>query len=278
MNSLFNSRLRGLSSSLLRSKGLPILPLSFEKILTGSFSQKCSFSSSFEQQSNNNSLSTIPNIVTIGNNVKVEIPSNLSIIDPSVFIPPEINKWDKVENQFLLLNVPSFIEVKSLLPSGSSSPGDRTPLLKTIFEQPIRQDIVHELIRFIRNKRRQPKKTKRIGEIRGSNKKPIPQKKMGRSQVGNKRNSSWRGGMKAHGPVIRDYSIGMNKKARALGMMITLAARYREGNLIIFDKLATPVSAVCGVSLSFPCFSFAFLSFTLSLSLLVFSLFLFFRC
>lgn len=56
-------------------------------------------------------------------------------------------------------------------------------------------------------------------------------------QVGNKRNSAWRGGQKAHGPVIRDYSIDLNRKYRAMGMMIVLAAKFREGNLIVFNKL-----------------------------------------
>ena len=42
--------------------------------------------------------------------------------------------------------------------------------------------------------------------------------------------------MKAHGPKLRDYSISMPKKVRALGMMIVLAAKFREGNLIILDN------------------------------------------
>ena len=43
---------------------------------------------------------------------------------------------------------------------------------KEIFEVPIRKDIVHEVIRYFRAKRRQPHKTKRMSELRGSNKKP----------------------------------------------------------------------------------------------------------
>lgn len=106
-----------------------------------------------------------------------------------------------------------------------------------IFKVAIRKDIVHEVIRYQRAKIRQPKKTKRMGELRGSKKKPRPQKGQGYSQVGNRRNSAWRGGQKAHGPRLRDYSIGCNKKFRAIGMMIALAAKYREGNLIVFDNL-----------------------------------------
>jgi large subunit ribosomal protein L4 len=73
------------------------------------------------------------------------------------------------------------------------------------------------------------------------NKKPRPQKGGGQSQVGHKRNSVWRGGQKAFGPVIRDFSIGLNKKTRALGVMITLAAKLPENNLIIIDQLTCQV-------------------------------------
>lgn len=76
-----------------------------------------------------------------------------------------------------------------------------------------------------------------MSEISGSNKKPRPQKGGGASQVGHRRNSVWRGGQKAHGPVLRDYSIGLNRKYRAMGMMVALAAKYREGNLVVFDKI-----------------------------------------
>eukprot|EP01035_Chromulina_nebulosa_P018980 gene18980-24792_t len=84
---------------------------------------------------------------------------------------------------------------------------------------------------------RQPYKTKRKSEIRGSNKKPHPQKGQGRAQAGHKRNAIWRGGHKAHGPVIRDFSIGMTRKQRAMAMMIAIAAKYLEGNLIIVDAM-----------------------------------------
>lgn len=109
-------------------------------------------------------------------------------------------------------------------------------LNKTIFEIPLRKDIILNTVRYIRNLKRQPKKTKRIGDIRGSGKKPHPQKGQGFSQSGQKRNPSRRGGMKAHGPVLRDYSIKINKKVRAKAYMMVLAAKLREGNLVVVDN------------------------------------------
>lgn len=38
--------------------------------------------------------------------------------------------------------------------------------------------------------------------------------------------------------MLRDFSIDTPRKQRALGMMIALASKLQEGNLIIFDKLS----------------------------------------
>jgi 50S ribosomal protein L4 len=140
------------------------------------------------------------------------------------------------------LDIPPSIAVTVFSAPGKNSESP-AKLDGTIFSVALRKDIVHEVIRYQRHKARQPKKTKRMSEISGSNKKPWPQKGQGRSQVGHKRNSVWRGGQKAHGPVIRDYSISLNRKYRAMGMMIALAAKQREGNLIVFDKIACEVSS-----------------------------------
>jgi ribosomal protein L4 len=40
---------------------------------------------------------------------------------------------------------------------------------------------------------------------------------------------------------LRDYSIGLNRKVRALGLMISLAAKFREGNMVVLDKLECEV-------------------------------------
>ena len=41
--------------------------------------------------------------------------------------------------------------------------------------------------------------------------------------------------------MVRDFSINLNRKYRAMGMMIALAAKQREGNLHIFDELSCEV-------------------------------------
>jgi large subunit ribosomal protein L4 len=181
-------------------------------------------------------LEYAPFVVKVGDET-ISIPPNLQLADVQVLKKPE-KPVNKISMSFPLLKVPETIDVKSWTPGGEIT---TIPLDKTVFGVGIRPDIVHDLVCWVRNRQRQPKRTKRIGDLRGSNKKPRPQKKTGASQVGHRRNSAWRGGQKAHGPVLRDYSTGMPKKARALGLMMCLAAKHREGNLHIFDKLTAEV-------------------------------------
>ncbi len=165
---------------------------------------------------------------------------NLVVANLKIFDPLPVPKMSEEHYYFPVTNVPKDIEVRKF---SSDIREFAEPILldKKIFEVAIRRDIINDCIRYIRHKRRQPKKTKRIGELRGSSAKPYAQKGGGRSQAGHKRNSSWVGGEKAHGPRLRDYSISVNRKVRALGGMMALSAKQREGNLIIFDELKLSV-------------------------------------
>jgi large subunit ribosomal protein L4 len=181
-----------------------------------------------------------------------DLPSNLNVDDVSVLkrvlepLPEPL--VDPIELSFGTLDIPNAVAVRSFrspgeaqMVRGAADSDDDTEgclLDSRIFGVPIRKDIVHEVIRYMRAKVRQPQKTKRIWEVSGSKKKPRPQKGQGKSQVGNKRNSAWVGGFKAHGPVLRDFSFNLNRKYRALGLMIALAAKLREGNLHVFDSLS----------------------------------------
>ena len=164
------------------------------------------------------------------------IPSNLILAQPEVLNKPVKKNIIQQEYFFPLLNPPETMVVHSFQNPGKLS-DSVAKLSKIIFGVAIRKDIVLEVIRYQRNKKRQPQKTKGISDISGSNKKPHPQKGQGRAQVGNKRNSIWRGGQKVHGrKVEQNYKIELNRKFRAKGMMIAIAAKFREGNLHVFDN------------------------------------------
>lgn len=62
--------------------------------------------------------------------------------------------------------------------------------------------------------------TKRIAEVSGSGRKVRAQKGGGVARAGHSRPPHWRGGAKAHGPRMRDFSFKLNKKFIKLGLRV----------------------------------------------------------
>jgi large subunit ribosomal protein L4 len=169
------------------------------------------------------------------------LPPNLILADISILTPPKPSIAAPMDYMFPRNDIPSQIEVRCF--SKPSEPSTTTAILhKKVFGVAIRTDIVAQVVRYQRAKIRQPHKTKTVDEIRGSTRKLWQQKGTGRARVSLNRASGRKGGAKAHGPVLRDFSFSLNRKFRALAMMIAIAAKQREGNLIIFDKIACDVS------------------------------------
>jgi hypothetical protein len=173
------------------------------------------------------------------------LPSNLKLADIKVFDPPAPALIKNVEFYFPLKgkDVPKTIQVLKF-----NSPGDNShpevPIDPKIFGVAIRKDIVAQVIRYQRAKIRQPQKTKRVGEVSGSGRKLYQQKGTGRARAHYSRASTRRGGGKAHGPVLRDFSFSLNRKLRAMAMMIAIAAKHREGNLVVFDNFNCEVRII----------------------------------
>lgn len=172
------------------------------------------------------------------------IPSNLHLANPDSILP-EVKKIKMPSEHFFF---PPLEMVRSVPIMHFKIPGSFAEIPADaddrIFGVAIRKDIVHEVVRYLRAQKRVPHNTKTMANISGSNAKPRPQKGTGQSQVGHKRNSAWRGGQKAHGPVQRSFEFSLNRKFRALGMFIVLAAKLREGNLTVFDSLSLDVRPI----------------------------------
>jgi large subunit ribosomal protein L4 len=79
-------------------------------------------------------------------------------------------------------------------------------------------------------------KTKQVGEISGTTKKPWAQKGTGRARQGSLRSPQFRGGATIFGPVVRDHGFDLQKKVRQLGLKTALTAKQKEGKLIVLDK------------------------------------------
>ncbi|GBG85985.1 hypothetical protein CBR_g40797 [Chara braunii] len=117
-----------------------------------------------------------------------------------------------------------------------------TALLRgDVFDQPIRTDIVHRVVRWQLARRQQgTHSTKGISEVSGTGKKPYAQKGSGRARHGTLRGPQFRGGAVAHGPKPRSHEISLQKKVRRLGLKVALSARLAEGKLLVLDSVEPP--------------------------------------
>jgi len=109
-------------------------------------------------------------------------------------------------------------------------------LADEVFGLPIRRDILARVVNWQLAKRRTgTHKTKGIGEIRGTTKKPYKQKGTGRARQGSLRSPQFRGGARIFGPVVRSHAFDLQKKVRRLGLKIALSAKQDEGKLVLID-------------------------------------------
>jgi large subunit ribosomal protein L4 len=109
-------------------------------------------------------------------------------------------------------------------------------LADEVFGLPVRRDILARVVNWQLAKRRSgAHKTKGIGEIRGTTKKPYKQKGTGRARQGSLRSPQFRGGARIFGPVVRSHAFDLQKKVRRLGLKIALSAKQDEGKLVVID-------------------------------------------
>lgn len=99
-----------------------------------------------------------------------------------------------------------------------------------------RRDILHRMVNYQLAKRRSGNhKTKQIGEISGTGKKPYSQKGTGNARQGSLRSPQFRKGAVIFGPVVRDHAHELPKGVRKLALKSALSAKQAEGKLIVLD-------------------------------------------
>ena len=109
-------------------------------------------------------------------------------------------------------------------------------VFKDIFGRPIRRDILARCVNWQLAKRRSGNhKTKEIGDISGTTKKPYAQKGTGRARQGSLRSPQFRGGATIFGPVVRSHAHDLTKKVRKLALKTALSAKVKDGKLIIWN-------------------------------------------
>lgn len=114
-------------------------------------------------------------------------------------------------------------------------------LPEEIFDQPVRTDILHEVVTWQLNCRRQGTvATKTKGLVRGGGKKPFKQKGTGNARQGSNRSPLMPGGGTVFGPQPRDYSYTLPKKVRKAGLRNALAYLYKNGKLQVVTDMGSP--------------------------------------
>ncbi|QXQ05830.1 50S ribosomal protein L4 [Sphingosinicellaceae bacterium] len=126
------------------------------------------------------------------------------------------------------------LEVKNL---DNSAAGD-IELSDAVFGKEPRVDILHRVVTWQLEKRRATaRKARERSEVKRTGKKLGNQKGGGTARHGNRAAPQFIGGGKAHGPRVRDFDPGLNKKIRRLGLGIALSVKAAEGKLVVVENL-----------------------------------------
>ncbi len=113
-------------------------------------------------------------------------------------------------------------------------------LSDAVFGLEPREDIIARVVRWQLAKKQQgTHKSKGRSEVSRTGSKMYKQKGTGRARHHSARAPQFRGGGKAHGPVVRSHAFDLPKKVRALGLRHALSAKLRSESLIVIDDLAS---------------------------------------
>ena len=106
-----------------------------------------------------------------------------------------------------------------------------------IFGRKVRKDILARAVNWQLAKRRSGNhKTKEIGDISGTTKKPYAQKGTGNARQGSLRSPQFRGGATIFGPVVRSHEHDLPKKVRKLALKNALSAKHKDGKLVVWGE------------------------------------------
>lgn len=114
----------------------------------------------------------------------------------------------------------------------------KVSLSDSVFGLEPRQDIIQRVVRWQLAKKQQgTHKTLGRSEVSRTGAKMYKQKGTGRARHHSARAPQFRGGGKAHGPVVRDHSHAMPKKIRSLALKHALSAKLASQDLIVLDEM-----------------------------------------
>jgi len=131
------------------------------------------------------------------------------------------------------------IDITTLDQAAAQDTLGRADLPDELFGVTPRADIMARVVHWQLSKRRSGNhKTKGMGEVQGTTKKPYRQKGTGNARQGSLRAPQFRTGGVVHGPVVRSHEYRLNKKVRRLGLICALSQKAAEGKLVVLDAAA----------------------------------------
>lgn len=118
-------------------------------------------------------------------------------------------------------------------------------LPKEIFEVPLNQDLLYQVVvSQISNRRQKIAKTKDRSEVRGGGIKPWRQKGTGKARHGSIRSPLWIGGGVTFGPRLeQNFKKEINKKMKIKALFMVLSSKAKDSALFIIDELTPPEKA-----------------------------------
>ena len=107
-----------------------------------------------------------------------------------------------------------------------------------IFGLEPRADILARVVRWQLAKRQAgTHKAQGRSDVNRTKSKMYKQKGTGRARHHAASAPQFRGGGRAHGPVVRSHAHDLPKKVRALGLRLALSAKLKDGGLVIMDAV-----------------------------------------
>ncbi|AQX18181.1 MULTISPECIES: 50S ribosomal protein L4 [unclassified Bartonella] len=110
---------------------------------------------------------------------------------------------------------------------------------ENIFGLTPREDILQRVVRWqLARRQKGTHQSQGRSDVSRTGAKMFKQKGTGRARHSSARVPQFRGGGKAHGPVMRSHAHNLPKKVRALGLRLALSVKLKTDNLIIVDELS----------------------------------------
>ena len=131
----------------------------------------------------------------------------------------------------------------SILNIEGKETGKKVKLNKNVFAiEPNDHAIYLDVKQYLANQRQGTHKAKEKSEVSGSTRKLHRQKGTGGSRKGSIKSPLFRGGARAFGPRVRDYSQKLNKKVKELARKSALSYKAKDNSIIVLEdfSLETP--------------------------------------